>query len=968
VIGITESWAHEEIDDALIAITGYNMYRYRDPNRVDIRGGGVLLYIADSLESEPVITISDIQPQEAIWRQINSTSAPVVVGVVYRSTADQSQVLPTIFNEASKHHTVVMGDFNYRSIDWSSMHCDSDSRPFLESVEDNFLTQHVDKPTREENILDLILSTEPGMVENLEVREKLGKSDHNIVTWTLVCEVSLKVDNSVKRDYNRGDYEGFNKYLTDTDWKENCGTVNDMWSLFRGTLDSGIDTYIPTQRSYRKRKALWMTRHAEKARRCKYKHWRRYRESQLDSDYVDYKRASNKATKAIRTAKKDFELKLAQNIKTDTKSFYAYARSKYKTKDKVGPLTDVNNEVIRDDSIAAGQLNDFFTSVFTREPLEMLPTPEPIFEGETYEALENIVFDSTDVLKRLQHLRPDKAPGPDGMKPRLLQEIATSIAVQVTNIFTKSCELGEVPTDWKRANVTPLFKKGKRNLAANYRPISLTAQLCKVMEGILRDNIVKHLHKHQLIRDTQHGFMSGRSCLTNLLAFLESVTAHVDEGYPVDVVYLDFAKAFDKVPHARLVSKLQAHGITGKVAAWISNWLQDRKQRVVLNGETSEWSDVSSGVPQGSVLGPVLFLIYINDIDIGISSQILKFADDTKAVRKIGSESDAQALQQDLHNMFAWSQEWLMLFNVAKCKVLHIGRNNPRYEYEMNGVKLEAVEEERDLGVSVSSSLKSASHCSTASKKANRALGLIQRAFRCRNKQFVLPLYIALVRPHLDYCVQAWRPHYAQDIQLLERVQRRFTRMVHGLGGLPYEQRLQRLNLTTIETRHIRADLLEAFKIIRGKEKLDPTTFFTFSSYSRTKGHQYKLYKPRARLDCRKYFFSHRVVDLWNELPNDAVSCETTDQFKRHLDKFLHATCQGQSTWLSLCIYWTSNVVGIVLTTALKLLLKILCVLFMRQYTCLTDPYDCIYPLHSFYDSFTQSVHMVYCRYVVVDW
>jgi ribonuclease P/MRP protein subunit RPP40 len=207
------------------------------------------------------------------------------------------------------------------------------------------------------------------------------------------------------------------------------------------------------------------------------------------------------------------------------------------------------------------------------------------------------------------------------------------------------------------------------------------------------------LNKYRLIGETQHGFTKGRSCLTNLLTFFEDVTDYVDQGNAVDVIYLDFQKAFDKVPHKRLLRKVQSLGINGQIYKWIENWLSQQSQRVQLAGFSSDWVEVKSGVPQGSVLGTILFLIYINDIDDGISSKILKFADDTKLYRKLETDSDIVQLQQDLANLFKWSRDWLMLFNVEKCKVMHIGYNNVEASYMMNGTVLQDVEEEQDLGL-----------------------------------------------------------------------------------------------------------------------------------------------------------------------------------------------------------------------------------------------------------------------------
>jgi len=246
----------------------------------------------------------------------------------------------------------------------------------------------------------------------------------------------------------------------------------------------------------------------------------------------------------------------------------------------------------------------------------------------------------------------------------------------------------------------------------------------------------------------------------------------------------------------------------------------------VINGEESEWVEVTSGVPQGSVLGPILFVIYINDLDEKIMSKILKFADDTKLVRGVKTYEDYYELGEDLSKLYKWSEDWQMSFNLDKCQVMHIGNNNNRSSYSMGGRDLEEVDEEKDLGVIINNRFRVDRQCAKVTKTANRVLGLIYRTFACKNKRIILRLYKSLVRPHLDYCCQVWRPHLVKDINLLERVQKRATRMIEECKGMGYEDRLKELKLTTLETRRIRADLLEVYKIVTKQEGLEEGNFF----------------------------------------------------------------------------------------------------------------------------------------------
>ena len=399
------------------------------------------------------------------------------------------------------------------------------------------------------------------------------------------------------------------------------------------------------------------------------------------------------------------------------------------------------------------------------------------------------------------------------------------------------------------------------------------------MESIIKDDVVKHLERNKLIIPSQHGFMRGRSCASNLLSFLEKVTAAVDSGEAVDIIFLDFAKAFDKVPVERLLKKVWAHGIRGQLFNWISAWLKERQQRVVLNGEASLWAAVLSGVPQGSVLGPLLFLIFINDLDEsgGAAEIILKF-DDTKIAQPIRGDEERGRLQAALDALTDWADRWGMAFNVQKCKTMHVGFNNPGYEYSMDGKKLETTEEERDLGVIMSRKLKPGKQCAKAARTAQMVLGQIARAFHFRDKHVFVKLYKTYVRPHLEFAGQAWAPWTAADKDLLENVQRRAVRMVSGLKSANYEDRLRELNITTLEEKRHQVHMLYVYKVLTGREDIDKGQWFTMGT--RTASHKLNVKVNHGRLDVRRNFFSVRVSGQWNDIPGHIKDQQTVDGFK----------------------------------------------------------------------------------------
>jgi len=666
------------------------------------------------------------------------------------------------------------------------------------------------------------------------------------------------------------------------------GGVDDIWNKIKSDLLDLRDIFIGTKKQKQKCESKWVTKTAKKLRVAKKNAWIKYRKSNNDSTlYDEYKTKLRLSVKENKKAKLAYEEKLADNIKTDNKSFFSYINSKSRTRNKVGPLKDNNNLIIDENKKAANFLNDYFSSVFTTEDLEQIPDPVKIFKGETSDYLLNISVSEEEVLDKLQSINVNKSMGPDDIHGKLLYEIRYAITKPLTYMFNLSLSQGVVPQDWRDANVVPLHKKGSRHDAQNYRPVSLTSIVGKMLESMVKSKLAAHLDKHSLIRTNQHGFQSGKSCLTNLLEFFEDATSELDEGKSVDVLYLDFSKAFDKVPHVRLLRKLEAHGVGGQTLQWIRSWLKNRRQRVVVDGEFSEWVGVTSGVPQGSVLGPVCFLVYINDLEEELISKLGKFADDSKLLKSISSAQDSQAVIDDLKNLEKWADSWQMQFNVDKCSVIHLGNNNPCNEYKLCNKKLKNSDKEKDLGIIVDKTLKFSEQTNNAVNKANATLGMIKRNIVSRDKKVIIKLYKALVRPKLEYCVQAWRPFLKKDIIKLEKVQHRATKLISECRHLSYEDRLKVTGLTTLEQRRDRGDMIEVFKAMNGFSKLHKNKLFTLNSHSKTRGHRHKLIKCRSRLDIRKYFFSQRVVNKWNSLPDGVVEAASVNSFKNRYDRFV---------------------------------------------------------------------------------
>jgi hypothetical protein len=365
----------------------------------------------------------------------------------------------------------------------------------------------------------------------------------------------------------------------------------------------------------------------------------------------------------------------------------------------------------------------------------------------------------------------------------------------------------------------------------------------------------------------------------------------IDQGGSCDIIFFDYWKAFDMVSHSKLVTKIQEIGIQGNINSWIKEWLNLREQRVVLNGSKSGWTQVLSGVPQGSVLGPILFLIYVNDIWKNVPGFLSLFADGTKCIGEVDLERLSDVIQPSINALQDWAQEWSMEFNESKCSVLHLGKNNPRQQYSLNGCSIKTSSEEKDVGVIIQDDLKHDKHCQKVALTCNRIMGQIWRGFKHKDLQLMMNLYKTYILPHIDYGVVVWAPYLKKDIQTIESIQRKFTRMIKGMKGLSYEERLVKLELPTLLNRRRKVDLIQAYKIKNKIDHVDASLFQTVKSTNQKNTRssvKEDFVVKKCRTEMRRNFFSNRVVEDWNRLPVEVQNAKTLTAFKKKLETNLN--------------------------------------------------------------------------------
>ena len=949
VIGICETWIQDDplnewfYPSECLQIEGYNLYRYDNPAAIR---GGIILYIKAKYDGGVCKQMNATAKifEESAWHWISipasdSSNSPekLLFGCIYRkgsSTSENNTNLNTVLEKACKLNDIVTicGDFNFPSIKWG---IESDNlkaitsataTTFKDTMDDLFLTQHVSSATRKRgkdlpSTLDLVFTDYNQVINKPTVESPIKKSDHGVVAWKSTFKVSNNTNNTPmepKFNYFKGHYKAMREDLTKIDWAskfKDCDTINDMTTKFEEIIGDLRGKHIPLKKVGKKSQCPWVNLKSIKAIKRKYHAWKRFQLTRSHNQYLQYVKERNRATKTLRKSRREFEKKIAKEASSNPKAFYQYVNS-YKKKSTTfirlkkkftnqNNGTDQNNEELTESDLdTAEELNAFFKSVFTKdsdtaalnvnqffrtftdteEIGEPFNLPYNLSNGNT--SLTDFDFTKEDVLNLLRVINPNKSAGDDEIHPRLLKECANELAMPIYMLFKCSIDTGTVPDTWKSATITPLHKSDDRDIAENYRPISITSQMIKLLEKLVRSKLVNHLTANGIISKDQHGFCEKKSCMTNLLETLDYVTKMVDNGFQVDEIFLDFCKAFDKVSHERLLYKLHSMGIEDKALQWVSSFLTNRRQRVRVNGVYSSWADVTSGVPQGSVLGPILFVAFINDLPATIFSDCKLFADDSKIYGLASTPEDIQKIQDDLCKAYEWSKEWGMEFHPKKCKVLHFGKKNIEHKYLLGEHLVEPVNHEKDLGVVISDDLGWAEHIKTCVSKANRMIGIIRRTFSHINQDMFLVLYKTFIRPHLEYCPEVWNPYLVKDINSLEKVQRRATKLVSNLQDLPYEERLTKLKLFPLQDRRLRGDMITTFKLLNGLLDADKDNLVPLSKSTRdSRSHNQQIYCNIPRTNTRKYFFTNRIILPWNTLSQETISSDTVVTFKARYDK-----------------------------------------------------------------------------------
>ena len=518
----------------------------------------------------------------------------------------------------------------------------------------------------------------------------------------------------------------------------------------------------------------------------------------------------------------------------------------------------------------------------------------PPFQPSPYPKMPDISIAAEGIDKLLVGLNPHKAAGPDKFKPIVLQTLHKELAPILQLIFQRSLDTGKLPDIWKEANVSPIFKKGEKSDPSNYRPISLTCVLCKVLEHIVASSVAKNFTELDILYDLQHGFREKRSCETQLIMLVDKLAKNMQMGKQTDLILLDFSKAFDKVAHEKLILKLHQYGIRGDTLNWIKDFLNNRKQTVVINGINSDEVPVSSGVPQGSVLGPILFLAYINDLPEQVKSRVRLFKDDTAMYIAISSTTEGRVLQTDLACLEQGEKMWDMQFNPSKCQVLHITRKvKPlNTKYILHNVELESASAAKYLGVTIADDLSWSPHIDNTTKKANQTLDFLKRNIRVHNKDLKSVAYKTLVRPQMEYASTVWYPHHDKDINKVEAVQRRAARW--AIRDYKYTSSvtamLKDLNWCPLDQRRIDSRLLMMYKVTYDLVAIPAPEYLVRNTRQSRHIHSLAYRQIHTLKDYYRYTFFPRTIIHWNSLPAYIPVLPTLAQFSNAVCQVIHVS------------------------------------------------------------------------------
>lgn len=818
--------------------------------------------------------LSDVPDLECLCLNVTLGCQNFVLYAAYRApdaTSDYLTKLHAHMLQFNERKVILAGDFNLPGIDWERLEAGSDSvniSCMFDIMIDHNLVQVVVEPTRvtesTSSLLDLVFLHRS--IAQCDVSLIPGISDHSLISVSFPLNINRSGDvnttKAVKNFAHAQDSRIFE--FLDDHVAEFCGdNVEHLWEKFKNICTFCLDKFIPNKLKKRTKFTPWVTRPILHLKR--------------KAERLRKKRAASQRLGEVRSALHEaiqreksfyFNTTLANFIKDDPQKFWAYISDRKKNVEQIS----VNGSLVSDAKAIADHFNSFFHSVFCQ-------SSQPVaFVHDSADTPPGNLISYEGVLNMVLRIKVKSSGGPEGIPNEFFRRYAEPLSKYLVTIFEASIRTATLPKELKMARVKPIPKKGDPLLVFNYRPISIISSCSKMLEHIVTTFISKHLDEHNFLSPYQHGFRKGLSTTTQLCTVIHSLASVIDKGGQVDVIFLDFCKAFDCIPHDKLMVKLQLIGLPNFLLAWICNYLSDRSQFVCINNQNSILLPVTSGVPQGSVLGPLLFLIYCNDVVNCVNPpvNVRLFADDCILFNSITSSNDQAALQSTLNNICLWCNQWGMKLNLDKSVLLRVtNKKKPVLtDYTLSNQPLKEVKEYKYLGVTLTNNLSWNSHIKQVSSAAFRKLCMLRHKLKDAPTKVKFLAYQSLILPKLEYACVAWDPYTKTNIDALEKIQRRAVRFIYSLykPGSSVTSVMLSNGITSLQSRRRFLRLKFLYQLSNRKFALNPDPYLTPLRTRQTRhSHALSLTPYFARTNLFKFSFFPRTIEEWNDLPASSL-------------------------------------------------------------------------------------------------
>lgn len=851
VLVFTETWLNDTFNNEEILDSNWTVFRNdRDYSSTGLsRGGGVLIASHNSLSSELIDTPTHKLFDLRIIRVSSGNNLCMYIGVIYippgSSESTYNELCETLssFNSTLKEEdkVVIFGDFNRPNISFVTDENDNYLLPvnlsnaidftLLSTFYGSDMQQVSSVQNQNGRWLDLIFTNSYDEVKVSPCIEAENLFTNTVHHTALVVVFSVNditftqsYNNSITYDYLNADYESIKCYLDTLNWNYVLYNLDldSAVSRFYQHIFTAIESYVPKIKKKNKLSEPWLDKNLRFLRNQRNKIYKLLKNTNNVSNDLKlrYDELSKEFSIKSEEAYKLYTNLIGEKIVQDPRKFFDFVNMKRKSRGYPSSMFKGNVNSSNPHEIS-NLYADHFQEVFC-QPSNQLEVSSPISTN----MVDSLNLTQEEISNAIKDLDLLKGPGPDLIPTSFLVRCSDQLLLPLYIIFNESLSCGTFPSYWKTSHLTPIYKNGDKRSIENYRGIAILSAIPKLFEKIICDKLTRVINP--LLNEQQHGFRKGRSTTTNLMVMVSDVLVKMEKGHQIDAVYTDFSKAFDRVDHSILVYKLEKFGIKGSILSWLKSYLGGRSQYVKFQGTLSKKIVVSSGVPQGSHLGPLLFNIFISDLSEVLNDiPHLMYADDLKMYYAIESETDFNFLQSKLLCLEQWCIQNQLHLNVSKCNVISFSRKNQvtTHSYHLNSTELKRVNHIVDLGVVLDCKMRFNLHYDKILSRASKQLGFIKRrANEFKNIWVTTSLYCALVRPILEYACIIWSPSFGSHSERIESIQRQF--LLYALRDMynpreycnlpPYEYRLSLLNLMPLSSRRSVLGSCFTFDVING--------------------------------------------------------------------------------------------------------------------------------------------------------